>query len=42
MPMPWLLHRCRQDPAFAAGPMATVIQDLLSVALYFVICIALI
>jgi magnesium transporter len=42
MLMPWLLHRCRQDPAFAAGPMATVIQDLLSVALYFVICIALI
>lgn len=38
MLLPWLLHKLGQDPAFAAGPMATVIQDMLSVTLYFVIC----
>jgi magnesium transporter len=42
MALPWLLRLLRQDPAFAAGPLATVIQDLLSVLVYLVVCLALI
>jgi magnesium transporter len=30
--LPWLLHP--KDPAFGAGPLATVIQDLLSIVIY--------
>ncbi|BBX18467.1 magnesium transporter MgtE [Mycolicibacterium duvalii] len=33
--LPWLLHRLGKDPAFGAGPLATVLQDLLSILLYF-------
>lgn len=40
--LPWALRSLRQDPAFAAGPIATVIQDLLSVLIYLVICRAVI
>lgn len=36
--LPWALRRLHQDPAFAAGPIATVIQDLLSVLIYLVAC----
>jgi magnesium transporter len=32
--LPWLLNRLGKDPAFGAGPLATVIQDLLSIAIY--------
>jgi magnesium transporter len=35
--LPWLFTRSRIDPAFGSGPLATVIQDLLSVLLYFAI-----
>ena len=42
MGLPWLLRGMGQDPAFAAGPLATVIQDLLSVLTYFVVCMALV
>ncbi len=35
--LPWLLDRIGVDPAFGAGPLATVIQDLLSIAIYFAI-----
>jgi hypothetical protein len=31
MALPWLLHRLGRDPAFGSGPLATVVQDLLSV-----------
>ena len=41
MGLPWLLRSLRQDPAFAAGPLATVIQDLLSVLIYLLVCLAL-
>lgn len=34
MALPWLLSRLRVDPAFGSGPLATVVQDLLSVTLY--------
>jgi magnesium transporter len=33
---PWLLTRLRKDPAFGSGPLATVIQDLLSLTTYLV------
>lgn len=37
MALPWLLQRARIDPAFGSGPLATVIQDLLSIVVYFVV-----
>ena len=37
MVLPWLLDRCNLDPAFGSGPIATVIQDLLSILIYFYI-----
>lgn len=33
--LPWFFSLIGQDPAFGSGPLATVIQDLLSIALYF-------
>ena len=35
MALPWLIARCGGDPAFGSGPLATVIQDLLSIMIYF-------
>jgi magnesium transporter len=35
MALPWLIDRLGADPAFGAGPLATVIQDLLSIAIFF-------
>lgn len=32
--LPWLLQALDKDPAFGSGPLATVIQDLLSIAIY--------
>jgi magnesium transporter len=37
MVFPWLLDHFGYDPAFGSGPLATVIQDLLSILIYFVI-----
>lgn len=37
MTLPWLLNSLSLDPAFGSGPLATVIQDLLSIVIYFVI-----
>jgi magnesium transporter len=39
--LPWLLSRFGADPAFGSGPVATVIQDVLSLLVYFLIVIAL-
>jgi len=33
--LPYLFARFGKDPAFGSGPLATVIQDLLSIAVYF-------
>lgn len=33
--LPWLLHRLGLDPAFGSGPIATIVQDVLSLAIYF-------
>src|SRR3990172_3201145 len=35
--LPWLLSHARKDPAFGSGPVATIIQDVLSLCLYFII-----
>jgi magnesium transporter len=37
MTLPWVLHRLGRDPAFGSGPLATVVQDLLSLAIYFAV-----
>lgn len=41
MVLPWAFQRAGSDPAFGSGPLATVIQDLLSIAVYFAIAIPL-
>ncbi len=35
--LPWLLARLRLDPAYGSGPVATVIQDILSILVYFAV-----
>jgi magnesium transporter len=35
MALPWVFSRLGIDPAFGSGPLATVIQDLLSLTIYF-------
>lgn len=40
MVLPWLLNRLDIDPAFGSGPLATVLQDLLSVVIYLGIATA--
>lgn len=35
--LPWILSRLRQDPAFGSGPVATVIQDVLSLLIYLTV-----
>jgi magnesium transporter len=32
--LPWLLARLGGDPAMGSGPLATVIQDILSLLVY--------
>jgi magnesium transporter len=41
MLLPYLLARLGLDPAYGSGPLATVIQDLLSIAVYLSIAVAL-
>ena len=41
MTLPIVLRRLGFDPAFGSGPLATVIQDLLSIAIYFAIAVPL-
>ena len=42
MALPYALYRLDVDPAFGSGPLATVVQDLLSIAIYFAIAGALV
>ena len=37
MALPWMFQRLGTDPAFGSGPLATVIQDLLSITVYLAI-----
>ena len=32
--LPWFLQALNKDPAFGSGPLATVVQDLLSIVIY--------
>jgi magnesium transporter len=34
MALPWTFQRFGSDPAFGSGPLATVVQDLVSIAVY--------
>jgi magnesium transporter len=38
---PWLLQRRGIDPAFGSGPLATVVQDVLSLLVYLAVCTVL-
>ena len=40
--LPWLFARLGYDPALGAGPVGTVVQDVLSLLIYFSIAAALI
>jgi magnesium transporter len=40
--LPWALSRWGGDPAFGSGPLATVIQDVLSLLIYFATVSALV
>jgi magnesium transporter len=42
MTLPWLFDALGLDPAFGTGPLATVIQDLLSILIYFLIATSVI
>ncbi len=37
MGLPWIFNALGRDPAFGSGPLATIIQDLLSILIYFYI-----
>jgi magnesium transporter len=39
MALPWVFQRAGKDPAFGSGPLATVIQDLLSIIVYFAVAV---
>lgn len=41
MLLPWSFHRLGRDPAFGSGPIATVIQDLMTVSIYFLTAVAI-
>lgn len=40
--LPYALNRLGRDPAFGSGPLATVIQDLLSIIIYFAVASTLV
>ena len=33
---PWLLSRLGRDPAYGSGPIGTIVQDVLSLVIYFI------
>ena len=36
---PWLLWRAGRDPALGSGPVATIVQDVLSILIYFLMVV---
>ena len=42
MVFPWAFRRFGADPAFGSGPLATVVQDLLSITVYLLIATELV
>lgn len=41
MSLPWVMTQLGRDPAYGSGPLATVVQDLLSLLIYFVVATSL-
>lgn len=39
--LPWALSRLDIDPAFGSGPVATILQDILTILTYFIVMTAL-
>jgi magnesium transporter len=39
--LPWIFARLGYDPAYGSGPVATVIQDVVSLVIYFCVATAL-
>ena len=37
MALPYTLNRLGHDPAYGSGPLATVVQDILSIVVYFTV-----
>jgi len=33
--LPWVLDRLGTDPAYGSGPLATIVQDVLTLLIYF-------
>ena len=42
MLLPWLFSALNRDPPFGRGPLATIVQDLLSIVIYFLETMAVI
>ena len=42
MALPAVLDALGRDPAFGSGPLATVLQDLLSLLMYFAVVVRLV
>jgi magnesium transporter len=42
MALPFLIHRLGGDPAYGSGPLATVIQDILSIVVYLGISVTIV
>jgi magnesium transporter len=40
--LPWAMARRGHDPAYGSGPLATVVQDLLSLLIYLVVALAVV
>jgi magnesium transporter len=40
--LPWTFARFGYDPALGSGPLATVVQDVLSLLIYFLVASALV
>ena len=37
MGLPWLFSLAKADPAYGSGPLATVVQDILSILVYLLV-----
>ena len=35
--LPWIFSRLNVDPAYGSGPLGTIIQDVLTILVYFAI-----
>ncbi|MBB1025219.1 magnesium transporter, partial [Dietzia sp. DQ12-76] len=40
--LPWLIDRVGKDPAFGSGPLATVLQDIITVTIYLAVASVLV